>query len=87
VAIRVELFGIVRQHAGVAETRALGQTLGDVLTDLSRQFPALSEQCIEGNRLRPGYLANLDGDRFITEPATEIPEGSAILILSADAGG
>ena len=85
--VQVELFGIPRQRAGVATTVAHGSRLGEVLGDLVRQFPALAETCIEHSRLRPGYIANLNGKRFVTDPATQLAPGDSILILSADAGG
>ncbi len=33
------------------------------------------------------YRINLDGDRFITDPLTQIRSGQSVLIMSADAGG
>ncbi|HUQ68775.1 MAG TPA: hypothetical protein VM165_04585, partial [Planctomycetaceae bacterium] len=61
--VRVELFGIVRARAGVAATTAVGKTLGDVLANLATRFPTLAETCIDGRRLRPGFTANLGGER------------------------
>jgi hypothetical protein len=37
--------------------------------------------------LRPGYLASIDGERFVRDPAETIVEGNSVLILSAEAGG
>ena len=31
--------------------------------------------------------ANLNGDRFISDPGTRLGKGDSVLILSADAGG
>lgn len=87
MSIRVELFGVPRQRAGTAETTASGARLGEVLTDLALRFPRLAETCFEGHHLRAGFVANLNGDRFVTDPATRVSPGDAILILSADAGG
>jgi molybdopterin converting factor small subunit len=85
--VTVELFGIPRARAGVSQAVAEGATLGDVLLDLTRRYPALGDTCVEGYRLRPGFVANLRGERFVTDPATELTEGDAILLLSQDAGG
>lgn len=85
--ITVELFGIPRQRAGLAQTTASGARLDEVLADLAQQFPRLAEECIAGGQLRHGYLANLNGQRFIADPATPLAAGDALLILSADAGG
>jgi molybdopterin converting factor small subunit len=85
--VAVELFGIPRARAGIAQTTAAGHCLGDVFADLARRFPSLAETCIEGRNLRPGFTANLGGQRFVTEPATPLSEGDTVLLLSLDAGG
>ena len=85
--VRVELFGIVRARAGVAATTAVGWTLGDVLADLATKFPTLAEMCIDGRRLRPGFTANLGGERFVTAAETPLADGDTVLLLSLDAGG
>lgn len=87
MSISVELFGIPRARAGVATTTVAGSQLGDVLDELALRYPALAETCIDRRRLRPGYVANLGGDRFVTDPETPLAAGETLLILSADAGG
>ena len=85
--VMVELFGIPRLRAGVAQTEADGSNLGDVFWDLAQRFPALGEACISGRQLKAGFTANLSGKQFVTDPSTELKEGDAILLLSMDAGG
>jgi sulfur-carrier protein len=85
--IKIELFGIARARAGVAGTTANGTTLGAVLTELAVRYPGLAEACIDGRRLRPGFTANLGGDRFVTAPETKLADGDTVLLLSLDAGG
>ena len=85
--IRVELFGIPRERAGTAITEAQGTRLDEVLSDLARRFPRLAEACFLDGRLQPGYLANLNGQRFVSDPSTALVAGDSLLILSADAGG
>ena len=85
--VTVELFGIPRARAGVAQAVVEGATLGEVIVDLARQYPALKEACFEGHRLKAGYTANLGGERFVTDPATHLTEGQTVLVLSLDAGG
>ena len=91
MTIFVELFGIARQRAGrgilEVETRDDNITLGDVLLALGSQYPALAEECFVGRRLREPYVANVGGERFVTEPDTQLDPGDSLLILSADAGG
>jgi molybdopterin converting factor small subunit len=83
----VELFGIPRARAGLAQTSAVGENLGDVLADLATRFPQLAETCIDGRALRAGYIVNLCADRFVTSPETPLNEGDTVLLLSLDAGG
>jgi molybdopterin converting factor small subunit len=85
--ITVELFGIARQRAGVAQTTARGARLGDVLADLADRFPALAESCLDGGQLQPPLIANLDGRRFVRDPETRLTAGARLLIMSADGGG
>lgn len=85
--VAVELFGIARSRAGVARTVAEGESLGDVLEELGRRFPQLAEACIDGRRLRSGFIANLGGNRFISAPETSLEEGDTVMLLSLDAGG
>jgi len=71
----------------VAETLAAGDSLGELVLELSRRFPPLGACCFDGPRFRPGYTANLSGDRFTTDPTTPLRESECVLILSLDAGG
>ena len=91
MAIRVEFYGIPRRRAGVAETTVPtgndGTRLGDVLRGLVVQFPALSGDCLDGDRLRLTVAASLDGRRFLTDPNTRLQAGECLLLLSADGGG
>jgi sulfur-carrier protein len=87
MSITVELFGIARARAGVDRTTSAGKCLGDVLADLASRFPGLAAACIEDQRLRPGFTANLAGERFLTAPETPLMDGDTVLILSLDAGG
>ncbi|MGE0610112.1 MAG: MoaD/ThiS family protein [Pirellulales bacterium] len=87
MSIQVEFFGIPRQRAGVASATVAGDSLRQVLAELATRFPALAETCLLPSRLRPGYLANLNGQRFLSDPDTPLQSGDALLILSADAGG
>jgi len=82
----VEFLGVPRQRAGVTELRVEARTLGQLLETLSTRLPSLAE-VIVGDRLQPSFTANLNGDEFISDPATPLREDDCVLILSADAGG
>ncbi len=84
---QVEFYGIPRARAGVAQARTTARTLCDLAVSLLQLFPALGGCCFDGPHFRPGYTANLSGDRFTTDPTTPISDGDNVLILSLDAGG
>ena len=84
--MRVELLGVPRERAGVAELELQAETLGQLLVALAVRCPALGE-LITADRLQPFVVANLNGDRFVSDPRTPLREGDSVLILSADAGG
>jgi sulfur-carrier protein len=91
MAIRVEFYGIARQRAGVSELAldvpAGAMRLGDALAEVRGQLPQLGAELVSGSRLHESLTANLDGIRFVSDPATLIRDGQSLLILSADAGG
>lgn len=84
--MHVEFLGVPRERAGLAELDVQADTLGRLLGTLAAQMPALAE-LIAVDRLHPSLVANLNGDRFITDPATPLGADDCVLILSADAGG
>ena len=84
--MHVEFLGVPRQRAGVAELVVEADTLGRLLAALSDRLPSLSE-LIVGDRLHPAFVANLNGDEFISDPDTALSADDHVLILSADAGG
>lgn len=87
MSIRVEFYGIPRQRAGVASVEVEGDCLGEVLREVGASLPELAGACLDGDRLQGGYLANVNGTFFTSDPATPVKPGDAVLILSADAGG
>jgi molybdopterin converting factor small subunit len=90
MVIRVEFFGIARKRAGAAACQlelSRRATLGDCLEALAARFPAIAADCIDQGALKPAFAANVNGQAFVRDPCTAIPEGATLLILSADAGG
>lgn len=82
----VEFLGVPRQRAGISKMEVQVGTLGQLLCTLAARSPALSE-LITGDRLQSAFIANLNGDRFVSDPATPLRDNDCVLILSADAGG
>jgi len=62
-------------------------TLGFLLARLAVEFPKWASECLDGDRLRPGYIVNVDGDRFVRDLAEPLQDEASLLIMSADAGG
>jgi molybdopterin converting factor small subunit len=84
--MHVELLGIPRERAGVAELELQADTLGQLLAALVVRFPPLGE-LIATDRLQPSVVANLNGNQFVSDPRTPLRKDDRVLILSADAGG
>jgi molybdopterin converting factor small subunit len=84
--MHVEFFGIPRQRAGISELEVQANTLGHLLGTLVERIPSLGE-FISMEQLHPSFVANLNGDQFVSDPGTPLGEDDCVLILSADAGG
>lgn len=85
--IRIELFGVPRHRTGVPSLDVEALTLGAALTEAGRHLPTLAETCLDGDRLRGGFLANVNGRAFVSDPATPLAPGDCVLIVSSDVGG
>ena len=89
--VTVEFFGIARRRAGTTRIvvckGAESTRLGDVLLAAAEELPGLSRECLDGSRLREGYLANINARRFTSDPDLLVQAGDHVLLLSADAGG
>ena len=84
--MRVELLGIPRERAGVSALDLEADTLGQLLALLTSRFPLLGD-VMSSNGFGPSVVANINGDRFVTDPRTPLGQDDCVLILSADAGG
>ena len=73
--------------AGQSEVEASGTTLGDVLTDLDRQFPGFRFRVIdEQDRVRRHVIIFVGQEREENLAAT-IPVGADVQIVGALSGG
>ena len=84
--MHVEFFGVPRHCAGVPKLEIQADTLGQLLRKLAAQMPALA-QFIAMDQLHSAFVANLNGDRFVSDPLTLLLDDDCVIILSADAGG
>lgn len=74
----------------LAEVRAEGSTVAELLDSLESQFPGIKERlCDESGRLRRFvniYVADED-IRFKQNEETPVPDGAEVSIIPAIAGG
>ncbi len=87
VVITIELFGVPRLRAGTAQVRLDAASLATALGGLGRLCPALDGPVIAGGALHPAYLACLNGQNFVSDPATPLADGDVLLVMAADVGG
>jgi len=91
VPFDVRLPTVLRQHAGgQASVQANGDTLGEAMDDLVRQFPGLAGHVVteEGTLHRfVNVYVNDDDVRYLGKLDTKLTEGDVISILPAVAGG
>jgi molybdopterin converting factor small subunit len=86
-AVTVEFFGVPRLRAGTAAVVVDADTVGAALAAALAACPGLAGLVGPGGTASPHCLVSLDGRRFVADPATLLPPGSRLLLLSADAGG
>jgi molybdopterin converting factor small subunit len=84
--MHVEFFGVPRERAGMSELEVQAHTLGQLLSALTERIPSFGK-FVGTDRLHPAFVANLNGDRFVSDPGTPLGKDDCVLILSADAGG
>jgi sulfur-carrier protein len=91
MAVTVKIPTMMRpQVGGQATVEGEGGTLRDVLVDLERQFPGLTNRILtdDGKLHRFVNLYVNDEDvRYLGSLETEIQEGDTVSILPAVAGG
>ncbi|MCE9634614.1 MAG: molybdenum cofactor guanylyltransferase [Planctomycetes bacterium] len=85
--VRVEFYDVARLRAGTAAIEVEAATLGDALREAAERLPALVPDVIRDGRLLEHWRANIDGERFVDDPELPLRSGSAVLLLSAQAGG
>ncbi len=87
MSVRIEFYGIPRQRAGVDSVDVDACSVAAALAALDVRIPEFARACLSHGRLRAGYVANLNGRKFLSDPHTPLHDGDALLILSTDAGG
>jgi molybdopterin converting factor small subunit len=74
---------------GEASVEASGETVRDLLDDLTGRFPALRERIYPEGELARFVNVYVEGEDVRTREGleTEVPEGGTIILLPAMAGG
>ena len=84
--MQIEFFGVPRERTGISHLEMHATTLGQLLERLVSDVPSFAD-FMAGNGLHPSVAANLNGDRFVSDPSTPLAADDHLLILSADVGG
>jgi sulfur-carrier protein len=91
VSVQVRLPTLLRQAAGGRSTvGADGATIGEVLEDLQRAYPAMAAQVLSrGGELHRfvNVYVNDDDVRYLEKLDTKVADGDVVSILPAVAGG
>ncbi len=91
MAVEIRLPTILRQHAGgQATVQAQGETLGEVLEDVVRQFPNMAGKVVtEDGSLHKfvNVYVNDDDARYLDKLDTKVGGDDTVSILPAVAGG
>jgi molybdopterin synthase sulfur carrier subunit len=80
----------LRPHAGgLDRVEAAGSTVGEILADLGRQFPALRDRLFDGEELRRfvNVYVNNEDIRFLDDLNTAVADKDEVSIIPAVAGG
>ncbi len=91
MSVEVRLPTMMRAHAGgAASVQAEGETVGQVLGDLTGRYPGLAGQIVttEGTLHKfVNVYVNDDDVRYLDKLDTKVADGDQISILPAVAGG
>jgi MoaD family protein len=90
MAVRVQIPTPMRQHTeGKAEVEANGATVQDVLQDLGRQYPGITQRLFENGQVRRFVNVYLNDEdiRYLESLATAVKDGDELSIIPAVAGG
>jgi sulfur-carrier protein len=81
---------VLREEAGgLREVEASGDTLRELLDDLTSRVPALGGKIYDGSEIRPYVNVYVDGEDVRTRGGLDTPvrEDATVVLLPAMAGG
>jgi molybdopterin synthase sulfur carrier subunit len=88
--VKVHIPTPLRQHtAGRDVVEAHGGTVKEVLDDLGRQFPGITQRLFDGAQVRRfvNVYLNEEDIRYLSNLDTPVNEGDQVSIIPAVAGG
>ena len=87
VTVVIELYGVPRLRAGRSQVTVQASSVAEAIAALDQQCPALEGHVISEGRLLPAYRVSLNGQTFVSDPATRLRSGDSLVLIAADAGG
>jgi len=90
MSIEVQIPSPLRQHTDGKDTvNTTGGTVKEVLDDLGKQFPAITQRLFDGGQVRRFVNVYLNDEdiRYLDNLQTAVKDGDAISIIPAVAGG
>ena len=87
---KVRIPPVLRTESGGArEVEASGETLRELMEDLTSQLPGLGARVFEGGELQPFVNVYVDGEDVRTRAGLDTPvrAGATVILLPAMAGG
>ena len=83
----IELYGVPRLRAGLGQVSVRADSVAQALAALEQQCPALTGSVLAHGRLLPAYRLSLNGQTFVSDPATRLQPTDSLVLVAADAGG
>jgi molybdopterin synthase sulfur carrier subunit len=88
--VQVQIPAPLRQHTDGNDTvEARGTTVKEVLDDLGRQYPAITQRLFDSGQVRRFVNVYLNDEdiRYLANLQTAVKEGDTVSIIPAVAGG
>jgi hypothetical protein len=85
--VTVELYGLPRLRAGAERCTVPPGRLRDILAALAASLPGLVPDIISAGALTEHALIAVDGRDLLVAPDADVPDGSVLVMISAQAGG
>jgi len=83
---QIKLFANLRKAAGKKEVSVTGASVGGVVSELVKGYPALMEHLLENGQIRPHVIITINGNP-ITDANVAVTEQDQIAIFPPITGG